>query len=84
VVNGGTGNIIKPQPCVKTMVSDPDEALPKKPKSEIVIGQDISTMSEFELSARIEALEAEIVRCREAIAARRSTKAAADAFFKKS
>lgn len=65
------------------MAVDPDELLPKKPKAEIIIGQDISTMSEFELSARIMALEAEIAHCREAISARQSTKAAADTFFKK-
>lgn len=65
------------------MVSDPDD-LPKKPKTEIVIGQDLSAMSEFELTARIETLEAEIARSRDAIKARQVTKAAADAFFKKS
>ena len=66
------------------MAIDPDELLPKKPKAEIIIGQDISAMSEFELIARIDVLEAEIARAREAIAARKATKAAADAFFKKS
>ena len=66
------------------MVSDPDDLNPKKPKTEIVIGQDLSAMSEFELSARIAALEAEIARSRDAIAARQATKAAADSFFKKS
>jgi len=65
------------------MVSDPDD-LPKKPKTEIVIGQDLSAMSEFELTARIETLEAEIARSHDAIKARQATKAAADAFFKKS
>jgi len=65
------------------MVSDPDD-LPKKSKTEIVIGQDLSMMSEFELTARIETLEGEIVRSRDAIKARQATKAAADAFFKKS
>lgn len=65
------------------MVSEPDELLPKKPASEIVIGQDLSAMSEFELAARITVLEAEIERCREAITSRKATKAAADAFFKK-
>ena len=65
------------------MVSDPDELMPKKPKTEIVIGQDLSAMSEFELIARIETLEAEIVRSREAIEVRKATKSAADAFFKK-
>jgi uncharacterized small protein (DUF1192 family) len=56
---------------------------PKKPLAEIVIGQDLSAMSEFELATRIERLEAEIARCREAIKARQTTKAAAAAFFKK-
>jgi uncharacterized small protein (DUF1192 family) len=65
------------------MVSDPDD-LPKKPKTEIVLGQDLSAMSEFELTARITALESEIGRAREAIKARQATKSAADAFFKKS
>jgi len=66
------------------MVSEPDELLPKKPKTEIAIGQDLSAMSEFELAARIMALEGEIARSREAIAARQATKAAADAFFRRS
>ncbi|HWU26121.1 MAG TPA: DUF1192 domain-containing protein [Rhizomicrobium sp.] len=65
------------------MVSDSDEP-PKKPKTEILIGQDLSALSEFELAARIMALESEIARCREAIAARQATRAAADTFFKKS
>ena len=52
-------------------------------RADIVLGQDISTLSEHELAHRIAALEAEIVRCREAIAARQATKAAADGFFKK-
>jgi len=65
------------------MVSDPDDLIPKKPRTEIVLGQDLSAMSEFELTARITALETEIARSREAIAARQATKAAADAFFKK-
>lgn len=65
------------------MAIDPEELLPKKKKPEIVLGEELSAMSEHELTARIGALEAEIVRCREAIAARRATKAAADIFFKK-
>lgn len=66
------------------MVSDPDDLLPKKPLADIVIGQDLSAMSEHELDARIARLEAEIARCRDAIKARQATKLAADAFFKKS
>jgi uncharacterized small protein (DUF1192 family) len=64
------------------MAIDPDELLPKK-VSEITIGQDLSAMSEHELVARITTLESEIARCREAILARRATKSAADAFFRK-
>ena len=66
------------------MPIDPDELLPRKKKTEIVLGEELSTMSEHELVERITALETEIVRSREAIAARQSTKAAADSFFRKS
>jgi uncharacterized small protein (DUF1192 family) len=67
------------------MPIDPDELLPrKKPANEIVLGQDLSAMSAHELAARIAALEEEIARCRDAVEARGSTKAAADAFFRKS
>lgn len=65
------------------MAIDPEELLPKKKMPEIVLGEELSAMSEHELTARIGALEAEITRCREAIVARRATKAAADIFFKK-
>ena len=65
------------------MAIDPDDLLPKKKKIEIVLGEDISTLSEHELIARIADLESEIARSREAIAARQSTKAAADTFFRK-
>jgi len=66
------------------MPIDPDELLPRKKKTtEIELGQDLSAMSEHELEARISALDAEIMRCREAIRARQATKHAADAFFKK-
>jgi uncharacterized small protein (DUF1192 family) len=65
------------------MPIDPDELLPKKKTPEIVLGEDLSFMSEHELETRIAALEGEISRCREAIAARRATKSAADTFFKR-
>jgi len=65
------------------MPIDPDDLPRKKKNTEIVLGQDLSQMSEFELSARIMEMEVEIARCREAIAARQATKSAADAFFKK-
>jgi len=64
------------------MAIDPEELLPRK-KIEFALGQDLSAMSEHELLARIESMEGEIARCREAIVARRATKAAADSFFRK-
>lgn len=66
------------------MPIDLDELLPKKKKPEIVLGEDLSAMSEHELVARIAALEEEIVRCGDAITSRRSTRDAADSVFRKS
>ena len=65
------------------MPIDLDELLPRKPKLELVIGQDISTLSVTELEARIVALEDEIARTREALKARAATKSAADSVFKR-
>ena len=65
------------------MAIDPEELLPRKKVVGIVLGEDLSMLSEHELAARIESLEGEIARCREAIAARRATKSAADSIFKK-
>ena len=65
------------------MAIDPEELLPRQKAPDVVLGEDLSAMSEFELSARIGRLETEIARCREAIAARQVTKSAADAFFKR-
>lgn len=65
------------------MAIDPEELLPRKKPPEIVLGEDLSTMSEFELNGRIASLESEIARCREAINARKATKSAADAFFRR-
>ena len=65
------------------MAIDPDELLPRKKPAGITIGEDLSHISEFELSERIMALEAEIARCRQAVAARQATKSAADTFFKR-
>jgi uncharacterized small protein (DUF1192 family) len=68
---------------MRNMPIDPEDLSPRKKMPEIVLGQDLSTMSEHELVARIAALEEEIIRSREAIKARQSTKTAADAFFRK-
>lgn len=66
------------------MPLDPDDLPLKKKLTEIVLGQDISMLSEFELAQRIADMEGEIARCRDAIAARQKSKNAADSFFKKS
>ncbi len=63
------------------MANEPDE--PRKKTTEIVLGEELYAMSAPDLAWRIAALEAEIVRCREAIAARNATKNTADTFFKK-
>jgi len=65
------------------MAIDLDELMPRKPKGETVIGQDLSAMSVHELEARIVSLEAEITRTKDALRARDATKNAADAFFKR-
>jgi uncharacterized small protein (DUF1192 family) len=64
------------------MAIEPEE--PRKRKPDIVLGEDLSEMSEPELVVRIAALETEILRSREAIASRQSSKSAADSFFRKS
>jgi uncharacterized small protein (DUF1192 family) len=65
------------------MANDPEDTLPKKSATGIAVGQDLAAMSEYELLARIAALEGEIVRCRAEMAARQTTRAAADSFFRK-
>ena len=65
------------------MAIDLDELMPRKPKIDVVLGQDISALSVIELEARIAALEAEIVRTREALKARDATKSAAESIFKR-
>jgi uncharacterized small protein (DUF1192 family) len=67
----------------RVMAMDLDELLPRKKPPEILLGEDLSAKSEHELVDRIAALELEIGRCREAIAARRSTRNAADSVFRK-
>jgi uncharacterized small protein (DUF1192 family) len=65
------------------MAIEPDELMPKKPKFETIVGEDISAKSAHELEARIVTLEAEIGRTKEALRARAATKSAADALFKR-
>ena len=65
------------------MPIDPDELLPRKKAPEIVLGEVLDALSVHELEARIEALESELQRCKEAIVSRNTTRSAADAFFKR-
>ena len=65
------------------MAIDPEELVPKKQKTETIVGQDISTLSVTELERRIAALEEEIVRTRQALTARAATKDAAESVFKR-
>ena len=60
---------------------DPDDIRPVK-KPEITIGEDLSLLSLAELENRIQVLESEITRIREAVAGKQSSKAVADAFFR--
>ena len=65
------------------MAIDLDELAPRKPKAEIALGEDLSALSAHELEARIASLEGEILRAKDALRARTTTKSAADAFFKR-
>jgi uncharacterized small protein (DUF1192 family) len=61
---------------------DLDDLTPKKPKSH-ELGQDLSKHSVAELEALIDTLKAEIARVEEALAAKQSSKSAAEAAFKR-
>lgn len=58
-----------------------DDDRPRKKLSH-EIGQDLSLLSVGDLEDRIELLEAEIVRLRDALQARHRTRSAADSVFK--
>lgn len=62
---------------------DLDDLQPRKKLPDLVLGEDISTLSAHELEKRIARLEEEIARCAAAIKARQATKSAAENFFKK-
>lgn len=64
------------------MPIDPDDLGPRIKTPEFALGQDLSAMSEHELTARIAAMETEIARYHDAIKARQATKNAAATFFK--
>jgi uncharacterized small protein (DUF1192 family) len=55
---------------------------PKKQESKVVVGEDLATLSIDELEERIGILNAEILRIKEAIDAKRASLGVADSFFK--
>ena len=61
---------------------DLDDLEPKKAKSH-ALGEDLSKHSVAELTALIETLKAEIARIEEVLAAKQSSKSAAEAAFKR-
>ncbi len=61
---------------------DLNDLTPKKPKGH-EIGQDLSTLSEDELSALIETLQGEIARIEAALGEKQSSRSAAEAAFKR-
>ena len=54
----------------------------KKPAAELVIGEDLASISVDELEERITLLEAEISRIQAEIVSKQATKASAENFFK--
>ena len=64
-------------------IMDLDDLQPRKKLPDIILGEDLSTLSAHELEVRIARLEEEIARCRQAIGSRHATRSAAENFFKK-
>ena len=62
---------------------DWDEIQPKKPKTNVVVGDNLSTLSVAELEARIAEFEREIERVNAELIAKRKHEQAASALFKK-
>jgi uncharacterized small protein (DUF1192 family) len=62
---------------------DLDDLQPRKKLPDLVLGEDISSLSAHELEKRIARLEEEIARCNAAIKARHATKSAAENVFRK-
>ncbi|MFO1090404.1 MAG: DUF1192 domain-containing protein [Hyphomicrobiales bacterium] len=62
---------------------DPEDLLPKKRRTEIVIGEDVTLLSVAELEHRIDLLKGEIERLTAAIGSKKDSRQAADSFFKR-
>lgn len=61
-----------------------DDDAPKKPaQGAITVGEDLSRLSESELTERIEALNEEVNRTRQELEQRGTIRDAADSFFQK-
>jgi uncharacterized small protein (DUF1192 family) len=56
--------------------------LPQHKPPAIAVGENLDLLSVAELEQRIEALEGEIARAKAAIASKKASKSAADAFFR--
>ena len=54
----------------------------KKPRQDIVVGEDLTTLSQSELERRITALKDEIDRVQAELDAKKQRQAAADSLFK--
>jgi uncharacterized small protein (DUF1192 family) len=61
---------------------DLEDLVPKKPKGH-ELGQDLSKLSVGDLQALIETLKVEITRVEQVLAAKQSSKSAAEAAFKR-
>ena len=61
---------------------DWDDARPR-PKPTVTVGEPIAALAVDDLKARIEALEAEIARTRQELAAKQAHQQAADTLFKR-
>ena len=64
------------------MALEPDEPMARKANT-LALGADLARFSLEELHERIAALESEIERCRETIAAKSKSRDAADAVFRR-
>ena len=62
---------------------DWDDITPKKPKTNVAVGDNLSTLSVAELEARIAEFEREIERVKVELEAKRKHEQAASALFKK-
>lgn len=56
---------------------------PRKPKTDMVIGENLDAISLAELEQRIKLLDSEIARIRAEIAKKQQSRSTADAFFTK-